>query len=109
VGKSVLLLLVSIICQAYPLQAQKLEDKHQQMLYPAVRVRSEKAGGSGTVVYSKKDAKGSWRTFVMTNHHVVDDLIEVKSQWDSLLKKEMKKETTKTAQVEFSGTTICPM
>ena len=30
--------------------------KHEQMFYPTVRVRTNKAGGSGTVIYSKKHA-----------------------------------------------------
>ncbi len=81
--------------------AQSLEEKHEQMLYPTVRVRAENVGGSGTVVYSKKDKAGRFRTYVMTNHHVVEGLIKVQKRWDSFLKTDRKMETTKTATVEY--------
>ena len=45
--------------------------KHEQMFYPTVRVRTKKAGGSGTVVYSKKH-KDEVYTYVITNHHVIE-------------------------------------
>ena len=34
--------------------SKEIIQKHEQMFYPTVRVRTKKAGGSGTVVYSKK-------------------------------------------------------
>ena len=33
---------------------KKIIQKHEQMFYPTVRVRTKNAGGSGTVVYSEK-------------------------------------------------------
>ena len=33
--------------------SKEIIQKHEQMFYPTVRVRTKKAGGSGTVVYSK--------------------------------------------------------
>ena len=50
--------------------------KHEQMFYPTVRVRAKNAGGSGTVVYSKKH-NNEVHTYVVTNHHVVSDCIKV--------------------------------
>ena len=32
--------------------SKEIVQKHEQMFYPTVRVRTKKAGGSGTVVYS---------------------------------------------------------
>ena len=39
--------------------------KHEEMFYPTVRVRTNKAGGSGTVIYSKKHGKegSSWNYY----------------------------------------------
>jgi len=54
-----------------------IEKKHLEMLYPCVRVRTDKAGGSGTVVYSKADKAGVYHSYVLTCEHVVDDLIKV--------------------------------
>ena len=34
--------------------SKEIIQKHEQMFYPTVRVRTKKAGGSGTVVYSEK-------------------------------------------------------
>ena len=34
--------------------SKEIIQKHEQMFYPTVRVRTKSAGGSGTVVYSKK-------------------------------------------------------
>ena len=92
---------ILILAFAALASAQSLSQRHQEMLYPVVRVRSGSVGGSGTTVYSKKDTAGNWRTFVMTNHHVIENQIEVKERWDPVLKKETKSEITKTVYVEF--------
>jgi len=78
------------------------EELHKKILYPVVRVRTEKAGGSGTIIYSKPDAKNpeEYLNFVMTCEHVIDDAITTKDDWDSLLKKQIKKEFTKQVLVE---------
>jgi len=78
-----------------------IKKRHFEILYPTVRVVSQKAGGSGTVLFSNVDSEGKVRTFVLTNHHVIADSIEVKKQWDSLLGKEIKKESKKTVKVEL--------
>ena len=39
--------------------SKEIIQKHEQMFYPTVRVRTKKAGGSGTVVYSK-EYKDGW-------------------------------------------------
>lgn len=77
------------------------EQQHKQMLYPAVRVRAQKAGGSGTILYSKPDKEGEYHNFVLTNHHVIEDCIQVKKKWDSKLGKEIKKETRATVHTEI--------
>lgn len=80
-----------------------LKEMHEKMLYPVVRVRTEKAGGSGTVIYSKPNPKNKdeYQTFILTCQHVVDDAIKQKREWDSLLKKKKEKEFMSQVGVEI--------
>ncbi len=79
----------------------RVEQKHREILYPVVRVRTEKAGGSGTVLYSKPNAKNEFETYVMTNHHVVSEAIIIKKMWDSRLGRDIKKDIRSTVSVEY--------
>jgi S1-C subfamily serine protease len=63
-------------------------------------VRTGKAGGSGTVIYSEKDATGDFCTLVLTCWHVVEDAIKVEEGWDSVIKRKIKKEFLTEVQVE---------
>jgi len=74
---------------------------HASCIYPAVRVRTQKAGGSGTILYSQPGKGGDYDTFILTNHHVVDDAITTKEDWDSLLKRKIKKEFLELVSVEL--------
>lgn len=74
--------------------------EHRQMYYTAVRVTAGDVGGSGICIHSQKH-DGKARTFVITNHHVIENLIEVDKEWDSTLKREYPQETTNTADIEF--------
>lgn len=80
-----------------------LKEKHEKFLYPVVRIFSKKAAGSGTIIYCQEDGKnpGEYLTFVLTNHHVIDDLVTYKKEWDSVLKKDRQKEFLDTARVEI--------
>jgi len=82
---------------------QKIKKCHDEVLYPTVLVRTRKASGSGTVLYSKlKDqSKSEYETYILTNHHVIDDCIKVSKEWDPMLGAEIKKETRSTVNVEF--------
>ena len=80
--------------------SKEIIQKHEQMFYPTVRVRTKKAGGSGTVVYSKKH-KGEVYTYVITNHHVIADSVKIEKKWDSVLKRKTDKEKLDTVFVEF--------
>lgn len=82
-------------------QADEIKILHEQVLYPSVRVRAGSSGGSGTVLYSEKDALGKVRTFILTNHHVIDDLIDIGKKWNSRLSKWVEEEKRKTAEVHF--------
>ena len=80
--------------------SKEIIQKHEQMFYPTVRVRTKKAGGSGTVVYSK-EYKGEVYTYVITNHHVISDSVKIEKKWDPVLKRKVDKEKLDTVYVEF--------
>jgi len=82
---------------------QKIKRAHDEVLYPTVLVRTKNASGSGTVLYSKlkDESKSEYETYVLTNHHVIDDCIKVSKEWDPMLEAEIKKETRSTVNVEF--------
>lgn len=79
------------------------KEKHEKVLYPVVRCRTDKAGGSGTIIYSKEnpDKLGEYLTFVLTNHHVIEDAIQIKVEFDSMIKREVKKEFTQKVKVDI--------
>ncbi len=81
----------------------EIKELHERVLYPAVRVKPEKAGGSGTVIYSRVNPENpdDYETFVLTNHHVVEGAISTKEAWDSVLKKQTKKEYMAPVSVEL--------
>jgi len=85
-----------------------VKEKHEKFLYPAVRIFStdkqgNSAAGSGTIIYSEPDPKekDEYITLVLTNHHVVENLISYKKEWDSLLKREVEKEFKEFPRVEI--------
>lgn len=75
---------------------------HEKVLYPVVRVRTNKAGGSGTVIYSQPDPgnEGEYLSFVLTNWHVVREAITQVKEWDSLLRRDVKKDVLTQVSVE---------
>lgn len=83
----------------------KALQRHETILYPGVRVRATKSLGSGTVIHSKPDdpekQPDEFETLVLTNHHVIADLIEVKEDWDSGLQRKRYREFRSPAIVEF--------
>ena len=80
--------------------SKEIIQKHEQMFYPTVRVRTKKAGGSGTVVYSE-NYKDEVYTYVITNHHVIADSVHLEKKWDPVLKRKVDKEILDTVFVEF--------
>jgi hypothetical protein len=60
----------------------KIEEIHHKIMYPVVRVRTEKAGGSGLIIYSKPTPENPkiFETYVITCHHVVEDAIQFVTQ-----------------------------
>ena len=80
-----------------------LQELHNKVLYPVVRIRTAKTGGSGTVIYSKplKGKPEEYESFVLTCAHVIDDAIDIRKAWDTLLKRNIDKEFTNQVQVEI--------
>lgn len=72
------------------------EDLIMRAYAASCRVQTSKARGSATIIYSKKGS-----TYALTNHHVVEGNIEFKTVWDSLLKREVKREFTSAVEVLF--------
>lgn len=83
----------------------KALQRHQTILYPGVRVRAKTALGSGTVIYSKPESldkhPDEFESLVLTNNHVIADLVEVKEDWDSGLQRKRYREFRSPAIVEF--------
>ena len=76
---------------------------HEKILYPVTRVRASDAGGSGVVIYSEPDPEheGQYINIALTCQHVVDKNIVVKDEWDTVLKREIKKDVTSEVTVEM--------
>ena len=77
-----------------------IKQKHEEMLYPTVRVRTGRSGGSGTVVFSQKNGDEA-HTYIITNHHVIAENIKVVKKWNPIYKKKIDTEFLDTVQVEF--------
>ena len=78
------------------------QELHDQILYPVTRVKAGKAGGSGVLVYSEPDPTDAnkYINIVLTCQHVINDAISVKNEWDSLLKREIKKDIMEEVAIE---------
>lgn len=83
------------------MDAFTVEKMHREILWPTVRVRAKEAWGSGTIIYSDKDSKGIYHTYVLTCHHVVESNIEVKEMWDPDVGMDVKKEVRNPVEVEL--------
>lgn len=79
-------LLAAVLCLGPNLFADdSLGVEGDAVLKPLVRVRTEAAAGSGVLIYSAdREKAGEFRTFVITNSHVIDDAVKVVKKWDSL-------------------------
>uniref|UniRef100_A0A6M3JQW5 Putative trypsin-like peptidase domain containing protein n=1 Tax=viral metagenome TaxID=1070528 RepID=A0A6M3JQW5_9ZZZZ len=74
----------------------------REMLLPNVRVAAQKAGGSGTVIYSQQQEDGGdYSTYVLTNHHVIANNIDIKQKWSTLLKRDTKMDFLTSCDVHF--------
>lgn len=76
------------------------QERHEKFIYPVVRVAAaSKQGqgiGSGVCVYSKDGY-----TYILTNWHVIQHLINIDEEWDAVAGKPVKRESRVSGQVEF--------
>jgi hypothetical protein len=77
-----------------------IEDLHRKILYPTVLVRTEKAGGSGTV-FAAIERDDEWLVYILTNHHVINDAIQYKEEWDHIVGADLKTEIRSPVSVIF--------
>lgn len=79
-----------------------IKEKHESLLYPMVRVRTEKAGGSGTIIYSEPlpDCEDKFETYLLSNFHVVENAVRQEKQWNPLLQRDVKKDVLAEVTVE---------
>jgi len=82
---------------------KRIKSEHEDMIYPTVRVRTAKAGGSGLIVYSKPipDNNGKYETYVMTCHHVVESAIKKVKKKHPFADRTIETEVRELVQVEI--------
>lgn len=93
------LFVVGVVLSAAELPPD-IKKKHEQMLYPVVRVTSGDVAGSGTIIYSEDRGDGC-QTYVLTNHHVIENAIKITTVWSSLLQADVKRESNDEVKVEI--------
>ena len=81
----------------------EVKDVHEKILYPVTRVRASDAGGSGVLLYSKEDSKhpGEFINIAITCEHVIAKNVTVKDEWDTVLKREVKRDVTSEVSIEM--------
>jgi len=77
-----------------------MSEVSREFLLPNCRIRSGNVGGSGTVIYSAQ-GKNGFSTYILTNHHVVDNSINIVKEWSPLLKREKKIDKFSTVETHF--------
>jgi len=92
------------------LTPKEIVEIHDTVLYPVVRVRTRKAGGTGVIIYSaplpkvgdtKKPTNGiKYETYLVTCWHVVEDAITWKEKWSDIAKRNIKTESKELVTVE---------
>jgi len=95
------------------LTPEEIVDIHNTVLYPVVRVRTRKAGGTGVIIYSApipsakatgrpEHAEGSkYETYLVTCWHVIEDAITWKEKWSDIAKRNIKVESKELVTVEI--------
>ena len=74
---------------------------HEKYLYPVVRIEAGQGIGSGTIIYSELNKEGTYSTYVLTNHHVIAEAIEITDEWNTDSGKNEKVERRRHVFVEM--------
>ena len=77
------------------------KQEHVEMLYPTVLVRVGKGAGSGTVIYSELNEENEYRSFVLTNWHVIKGNVILKNEWNPEKKERIDTETRRPVNVDL--------
>jgi S1-C subfamily serine protease len=75
--------------------------QHEEMLWTTVRVHTDKAYGSGTVIFSGQITPKDYVTYIITCFHVISDNIKIEKKFDHRVGYDIKKEIRIPAEVEF--------
>ena len=84
---------------AAPAIAQPVNE-HNQMLYTVAQVSTGRGMGSGTVIFSA-EIDGAWKTYVLTNRHVVAAAISVSEEWNPAQGKDVKRERRRPVKLAW--------
>lgn len=85
---------------------KRKKQMHESALYPTIRVRSDKATGSGTIIFSEprtepdNDGELGYSTYALTNHHVISSAIRVEKHYDPQAGKEVTRDYRDLVQIE---------
>ena len=79
-----------------------VQEVHDKVLYPVVRVRTGNSGGSGVLIYSEPDPDNEGRYFniALTCQHVVDSAIKIRDEFDPVLKQQRKSDYFEEVAIE---------
>lgn len=79
---------------------------HERCLYPTIRVKTNRATGSGTIIFCQEraepdeDGELGYSTYALTNHHVVSEAIRVEKKYDPQKGKEVTRDWRELVQIE---------
>ena len=79
-----------------------VQEVHDKVLYPVVRVRTGNSGGSGVLIYSEPDPdnEGRYINIALTCQHVVDSAIKIRDEFDHVLKQQRKSDYFEEVAIE---------
>lgn len=90
------------------LTREEIKELHKNIIYPTVRVRAGKSGGSGLIIYSDKipdqdvpEDEIKHETYVMTCHHVVEKAIKFVKKKHPFADRMVDMEVRQLVQVEI--------
>lgn len=79
---------------------------HEKCLYPTIRVKDDRATGSGTIIYCQErtepdeDGELGMSTYALTNWHVVSGAIRVEKKFDPQRGKDITRDYRELVQIE---------
>ena len=79
-----------------------VQEVHDKVLYPVVRVRTGNSGGSGVLIYSEPDPdnEGRYINIALTCQHVVASAIKIRDEFDPVLKQQRKSDYFEEVAIE---------